>query len=604
MVTTIWASITRKKRNNGEITNRLSRVLTLIDLVGMGTGATLGLGVYVLAGSVAKNYAGPATALSFVLAAIISLFGGFCYAEFAARVPRTGYAYAYCYAGVGELIAFLVGWNLLLGAMLGIASVASGMSSYIDTLVDGKIKITLADCMAINIPYLTSSPDFLALGIIVLITILLSIGIKESSRFNNVCTVMNLLTIITVIIACAFKADLKNWQISQDEIPKEYQKQAGTGGFLPFGISGVIAGAPNCFFGFTGFDAPANCSEEAKRPKRDIPLAILTSLFVVFVVYFTLAVVLSLAYPYYLQNEEAPFPHVFAQFGWIWVKWIVTIGAIFALSASVFGSMYMVPRVFYAMASDGLIFKIFGSIHPKTKTPQIATIFSGIVSGIMATFLNINELMDIMTIGAFFSYIIVAASVLILRYEHKEVGFEVIPNDEIPVREIGYVQSIFTLTTSKLPNRTTSIIANISILFFIIVAAVFCIICENESFFSSHKMYYINCSITLIVMVIISLIIFRQPETDGKIAFKVPLVPFIPCLSIVFNLYLMMQLSEFTWIWFSSWIFIGCLVYFCYGIKHSEENVKIDENGKSEENDKNEEIEKNEESTASLKLGF
>ncbi|CAG9864956.1 unnamed protein product [Phyllotreta striolata] len=568
MVTKVWTAITRKKRHNDEIGDRLARILTLVDLIAMGTGATLGLGVYVLAGSVAKNYAGPASAISFVLAALISLFGGFCYAEFAARVPRTGYAYAYCYAGVGELVAFLVGWNLLLGAMLGIASVASGMSSYIDTLFDSRIKTTLGTYLGINVPYLSSSPDILALGIIIFITVLLSIGIKESSRFNNLCTILNLLTIVTVVIACSIKADIKNWRIPLEKIPEQYRQASGDGGFLPFGVAGVIAGTPNCFFGFTGFDAPANCSEEAKRPKRDIPLAILISLLIVFVTYFTLSVLLTLAYPYYLQNEEAPFPHVFAEFGWDWVKWIVTIGAIFALSASVFGAMYMVPRVFYAMANDGLIFKFFGSINPRTKTPQIATIFSGAVSGIMATFLDINELMDLMTIGAFFSYVIVASSVLILRYEHKDDNIGVL-GDDIPR---SYLRSIFTFKANKIPNRITSIIANISVFFFIIVTAVFCVIFKNESFFSSTRMYYICCSIMLAAMVIIILIIFRQPESDVKIPFKVPLVPFIPCLSVIFNLYLMLQLSAFTWTGFVSWIFIGSLVYFCYGIKNSEEN--------------------------------
>ncbi|CAH1279466.1 unnamed protein product [Diabrotica balteata] len=574
MAKKLFAAITRKKTfTYNEETTSLARVLSLVDLIGLGAGSTLGLGVYVLAGSVAKTYAGPASSISFFIAAIISLFGGLCYAEFAARVPRTGYAYAYCYAGVGELVAFVVGWNLLLGAVLGAASVASGMSSYIDALFEKKIALTIASWFSIDVPYLTHTPDVLALAIIVLLTILLSVGMKESSMFNNICTVLNLLTIFTVIVACAIKADIKNWAISKESIKPEYKEQAGGGGFFPYGIAGVIAGTPNCFFGFTGFDAPAACSDEAKNPKRNIPLAILISLLLVFVVYFSISTVLTLAWPYYLQNENAPFPYVFEQFGWIEVKWIVTIGAIFALSSSAFGSMYFTPRVVYAMADDGLIFKFLANVHPVTKTPLISTILSGVISGLMATFLDLNALMDLMTIGAFFSYVIVAASVIVLRYETTSTVIEPVSDQTFAVHpKRKYFGSLFNISKNKIPNKTSSAVTNISTLFFTMMTCIFCVIFKNPQFFGTHRAYYISCSFTAVLMLVMALIIFRQPQSKEKISFKVPLVPFIPCLSIIFNLYMMMQLSLFTWIGFLGWISIGCLVYFFYGIKHSEEN--------------------------------
>ncbi|XP_057668826.1 high affinity cationic amino acid transporter 1-like [Diorhabda carinulata] len=571
MVSKLLTAITRKKKLDAEEPKtNLARVLYLLDLVLLGAGSTLGLGVYILAGSVAKLYAGPAVSISFLIAAVISLFGGLCYAEFAARVPRTGYAYAYCYAGVGELVAFIVGWNLLLGAVLGASSVASGMSSYLDTLVDRKISTTLRYWFPMDLPYLVSSPDFLALGIIMLLTVLLSVGMKESSIFNNICTALNLFTILTVIVACTIKADIKNWKIAVDQIAPKYKEKAGSGGFFPYGISGVIAGTPNCFYGFTGFDASAGCSEEAKNPKRDIPLAILITLFLVFVVYFTISTVLTLAWPYYLQSEEAPFTYVFDQFGWVEVKWIVTAGAVFALSSSVFGSMYFVPRIFYAMAEDGLIFKFLANVHPTTKTPLVSTVLSGSIAGILAAFLKLEALMDLMTIGAFFSYIVVAASVIVLRYENKQTVMEVASGQDFYVHsKQHYLESLFNISKSKVPTKTTSIVVNISAMFFTIISAVFCIIIINDSFFSSKNMQYITCSAALLLMIIIMLVIFRQPESEAKISFKVPLVPLIPCLSILFNLYLMMQLSLFTWMGFLGWIGIGCVVYFFYGIKHS-----------------------------------
>nr|CAI5845441.1 unnamed protein product [Callosobruchus analis] len=395
MASKIYQALKRRKRNEeSDGTSKLSRCLNLFDLTALGVGATLGLGVYVLAGAVAKTVAGPAVCLSFLAAAVASAVAGLCYAEFAARVPRAGSAYVYSYVGVGEFVAFVIGWNLILEYVIGTASVARGLSNYIDALTDKKIRDALTQWLPMDVEFMSSYPDFFSFSFVMLFTALLAFGVKESSTLNNVFTVLNLATICIVIVAGAIKgkifgkkismifpADISNWKILPESIPQEYRSVAGSGGFLPFGFSGVMAGAAKCFYGFVGFDSVATTGEEAKNPQRDIPLAIVLSLCVIFLAYFGISTVLTMVWPYYLQDPDAPLPYVFEQMGWTIIKWIVTIGAIFALFTSLLGAMFPLPRVVYAMSSDGLIFKPLAKVNSKTKTPLFATVVSGVLSG-------------------------------------------------------------------------------------------------------------------------------------------------------------------------------------------------------------------------------
>ncbi|KOB64449.1 High affinity cationic amino acid transporter, partial [Operophtera brumata] len=234
-----------------------------------------------------------------------------CYAEFAARVPKAGSAYVYSYVSVGEFIAFTIGWNLILEYVIGTASVAKGMALYIDSLTNNTMAKTMTELAPINISFMADYPDFFAFALVMLIT-----------------------------------GDPANWFIELKDIPAEYQDKAGEGGFMPWGVAGVMAGAAKCFFGFVGFDCVATTGEEAKNPKRDIPLSIVLSLVVIFVSYFTIA-----------TDADAPFPHVFTVTGLPVIKWIVTIGAIFALCTSLLGAMFPLPRVLYAMGTDGVLFR-------------------------------------------------------------------------------------------------------------------------------------------------------------------------------------------------------------------------------------------------------
>ena len=262
----------------------------------LGIGSTLGLGVYVLSGEVAAATAGPSIILSFFVAAVASVFAGLCYAEFGARVPKAGSAYIYSYITVGEFMAFVIGWNLILEYLIGTASVARGYSAYIDQLVretGWSFQDSLRHAMPINVSHLSLYPDFLAFGITILLAVMLCIGVKESTRFNSIFTMLNITVVVYVVIVGCFAINTHYWNLSESEVPHEVKnstnpkpKNGGKGGFFPFGFSGMMSGAAMCFYGFVGFDAIATTGEEAKNPQKSIPIAITLSLLFVFLAYF------------------------------------------------------------------------------------------------------------------------------------------------------------------------------------------------------------------------------------------------------------------------------------------------------------------------------
>ncbi|KAK4876114.1 hypothetical protein RN001_012536 [Aquatica leii] len=571
-------ALSRKKSMIDNEESKLARVLSLLDLTGLGVGSTLGLGVYVLAGAVAKTVAGPAVCISFLIAAIASAFAGLCYAEFAARVPKAGSAYVYSYVSVGEFVAYIIGWNLILEYVIGTASLARGLSNYVDALANYTMRNQLTEMYPIDVAFLAPYPDPLSFLFVIVVTVFLAIGVKESTTLNNVLTGLNLLTVITVIISGSLKADPKNWFIPKDQIPKNVEN-AGNGGFAPFGISGIMAGAAKCFFGFVGFDAIATTGEEARNPKKDIPLSIVISLVIIFCAYFGIAIVLTMMWPYYDQDADAPFPHVYDKVDWHVIKWIVTIGAIFALCTSLMGAMFPLPRVLYAMAKDGVLFTFLSQVNNKTKTPLIATIISGVLAGIMATVFDLQQLIDMMSIGTLLAYTIVGICVLILRYEDEKryIAVSKLPNRPLqPKSFMSEFNSIFNLNMNKEPDSSTSAITKWTLTCYTITALIVCFsIKYANAYISFEYPFYLAVFIALVIVLVISLVIIgRQPVCNINLSFKVPWVPVIPCLSILINLYLMSELDLHTWIRFIIWLVMGFLIYFLYGITHSAERYR------------------------------
>lgn len=588
-MTTFIGKLVRKKYIDlANVTDtKLARCLTTFDLTALGIGSTLGAGIYVVAGQVAKEKAGPAVVLSFFIAAVASVLAGLCYAEFGARVPKTGSAYVYSYVTVGEFIAFIIGWNLILEYVIGTASVARAWSSYFDSLVNKTIQHFFLDNMPMDVGGLSPYPDFFAFAITFLLTCILAVGVKESSTFNNIFTGVNLLVVTYVIVCGAFKADTHNWSLGVKEIGN--RTDVGSGGFLPFGFSGMMAGAATCFYAFVGFDCIATTGEEAKNPQKAIPISIVVSLLAIFLAYTGMSMVLTLMWPYYDLDNDAPLPQVFHNVGWDVAKYVIAVGAVCGLSTSLLGAMFPLPRVIYAMATDGLIFKFLANVNKRFQTPLLATFLSGLFAGIMATLFDLQELVDMMSIGTLLAYTLVALCVLILRYKVKCIASKDEFKEETTVqkelsssqhllhnsaRTDSYLKKMFIRNPRQTtPTKETEKITEINIAVLSVLVITFCLILViAESSISSGKAW----AITLVVLFLIAILVFLysiwvQPENQDPIHFKVPLLPVLPVLSCFVNVYLMMKLSTATWIRFAVWMAVGFSIYFGYGIRHSSE---------------------------------
>lgn len=555
---------------------RLARVLSALDLTALGVGSTLGVGVYVLAGDVAKNYAGPAVVLSFLLAAVASVFAGLCYAEFGARVPKAGSAYVYSYVCVGELIAFLIGWNLILEYIIGAASVVKALSEYLDSLVDKAISTALHDAMPLDIPHLAKYPDLLAFSVIMLFSVALAFGVKESTKFNNFCTGVNLCVVLFVIISGSFKADTKNWRIPESEVPKS-PKDFGVGGFAPYGLAGIIKGAAVCFYGFIGFDCVATAGEEARRPQKSIPFAVVCSLLVVFLAYFGVSCVLTLIIPYYMQDEKAPFPYVFEYMGWSWAKYAVSVGAICALCSSLLGAVFPLPRIIYAMSSDGLLFKFMGRVHQKYQTPMVGTMIAGFFTGTLAMIFELEQLIHMMSIGTLLAYSMVASCVLLLRYERNPSAHRT--QEPLNLSMSNVCRQLYNRNKLRTPSRLSSTLVTVLVTLY----GIWCMIMMGSVNYygvqivegSAVAVCMFTAGLLLVLLTLYA--ISRQPVSDKKLSFSVPLVPWLPGLSILINVYLMLNLDLMTWLRFAVWIFAGVLIYVTYGVWHSAERRRTDD---------------------------
>lgn len=650
--------------------SKLDRTLRLIDLIAIGVGATLGAGVYILAGDVAVNSAGPAVTLCFAIAAVVSILSGICYAELGCRVPRAGSGYAYLYSTIGELPAFAIGWCLLLSYVIGTSSVASALSTYLNDITKGLIADTF---QTVKLPSgFRETLDLSSLLVVILLGILMCVGVESASKVVNVLLTINILTIVAITLFSIPNISFKNWTFNTDfgtedlpnfftdyynatkmviqtaptneeanpldksyefsnsfvfdycenndfntrwykdtkdhnastwemtcdlqsrfypknnadiwrenntiiKLPTNYggksfdtkiqanstttkliiqSTKAGSGGYVPFSTDQLVKGVASCFYGFVGFDAIATTGEEAIDPQKNIPKAITMSLTIICLVYLFVSGFLTLNFPYFAMNPENPFATAFAWNNLGYINLMIRVGAICALSASLIGAMFPMPRILYNMAEDGLVYEWTSRIHKKTKVPVNATIVATVVAGILAAIFNLSVLIDFMSIGTLAAYVLVAICVLILRYRPDAYDLEQ-PGNQV------------TKANGDRAEKLTFWLSAVCMVGFVVYAQV-----PRLSLFSAWKSQIEMVSLIpiLVFTIYVTYILRSMPETQRPIAFKVPFLPYFPILNMIVNIYLMASLDVAIWYKLLAWLAVGFFIYFTYGVKHSKEN--------------------------------
>lgn len=439
----------------------LQKTMGPLDLTFLGIGAIVGTGIFVLTGTGAVA-AGPALTISFIIAALACGFAALAYAEFASTIPVAGSIYTYAYATLGELIAWLIGWDLLLEYGLAISAVAVGWSGYFQSLLSG-FGITLPALLSAapgTVPGQLALFNLPAFLVVMAIAAVLSIGVRESTRINNLMVIVKISIVLLVIVVGAFHVKPTNWQP-----------------FMPMGWTGTLSAAAVMFFAFIGFDSVSSAAEEVKNPKRDLPIGIIASLGACAVMYVAVAAVVTGIVPYQqFMDVGHPVSMALQVAGEKWVAGFVDLGAVFGMLTVILVMSYGQTRILFAMSRDGLLPPALSKIHPRYKTPFFATWLVGLFFGLIAALVPLKALAELTNIGTLAAFSMVSLAVLILRRTHPE-----------------------------LPR-----------------------------------------------------------------AFRCPGVPFLPIFSVLFCVFLMLQLQLSTWIAFIAWLAVGLLIYFGYSRHHAK----------------------------------
>ena len=435
----------------------LKRTLGPISLTAMGIGAIVGTGIFVLTGVAAAKYAGPGLMISFVVAGIVSGLAALCYAEFASSVPISGSAYTYSYATLGELIAWIIGWDLILEYAVGAAAVSIGWSGYVTDLLKSAFGITLPTVLTAS-PFSGGIINLPAVIIILLVTALLIRGTSESSIVNNIIVAIKLAVILFFLVVGVGHVNTAHWTP-----------------FLPFGAGGILRGASIIFFAYIGFDMVSTSAEETRNPARDLPLGIIGSLLVCTVLYILVTAVLTGMVSYTQLNVASPVSHAMILIGLNIAATIISVGAICGLTTVLIILLFGQSRIFFSMARDGLLPNAFSRIHPRFRTPYLSSLLIGVVVALVAGLTPIDVVAELTNIGTLAAFVLVSLAVLILR----------------------------------------------------------------------------------------------RTQPNMRRAFRVPLVPWIPILSMIASFILIVSLPLVTIIRFIVWLAIGLIIYFAYSRRHS-----------------------------------
>lgn len=547
-------SIEKLIREDKESTNPLKKVLTVKDLTFMGIAAVVGAGIFSTIGSAAYN-GGPGVSTLFIITAITCGFTALCYAEFASRIPVSGSAYTYSYVAFGEIVAWIIGWALILEYSIGNIVVAISWSSYFNNLLVHLFNIHLPDWMLIdpmtaknafvestaalssgaeltarqiesynfavqaynNAPVIGGTKIFFNLPafiIVVLITWLAYIGIKESKKSANFMVYFKVAVILFVIVAGAFFVDTNNWRP-----------------FLPNGFEGVLKGVSAVFYAYIGFDAISTMAEETKDPQRDMPRGMIYSLLICTVLYILIALILTGIENYsHFKNVSDPLAFVFEERA-PWIEKIVSISAVVATTSVLLVFQIGQPRIWMSMSRDGLLPKKFGKIHPKYHTPSFATLVTGIIVGIGALFIESDLVTDLTSIGTLFAFVLVSGGVLFLPPKLRERGKFHLPyvNGKI------IIPALFGLFIWLFKGRT--------------VAAF-----TEFEWQNTQEVLFI---VFLIFALAVSVLTFIRNYS------------FIPIMGVLMCSYMMIEIPLVSWKWFVAWMAVGLAIYFLYGYRNS-----------------------------------
>ncbi len=539
--------------------NSLRKVLTLKDLTFFGIAAVIGGGTFSAIGN-ASFEGGPGVVILYIICAIACGFTALCYAEFASRVPISGSAYTYAYVSFGEIFAWVIGWALIMEYSIGNIYIAFSWSGYFTNLLES-IGLHLPEWLTVN--YLSAAEEFgkanpvttseaylayknapvfgglrmifdlPALLINFLITLLVYRGAKESKNVSNAMVYIKLAVIVLVIIVGAFYVDIENWTP-----------------FMPNGFTGVMAGVSAVFYAYIGFDAISTLSEESKNPQRDLPRGMLYSLAICTVIYIILALILTGMVSYKTLNVSDPLAEIFAAKGVKWMLFIVSVAAVVAMTSVLLVFQMGQPRIWMSMSRDGLMPKKFSHIHPKYKTPDFATIITGLVVGIPIFFTNENIVLDFTSIGTLFAFCLVCGGVIILTENDKNKN-----------------------SLKGLPKKSENATSNRAFKLPFIAGKYYypgIILCLGAFLFYLFPAYFkdlFNFSVTneqrfpMIIFLLVTLVLIILAFVKN--------LSLIPLLGLTSCLYLLTGMSISNWKWFGIWLIIGLVIYLLYGRKHS-----------------------------------
>ncbi|KAK7380768.1 hypothetical protein VNO78_33287 [Psophocarpus tetragonolobus] len=597
-----WSFLTRRKRVDSAdkriSQGQLAKELTVPHLMAIGVGATIGAGVYVLVGTVAREHSGPALPFSFLVAGLAAALSALCYAELASRCPSAGSAYHYSYICVGEGVAWLIGWALILEYTIGGAAVARGITPNLAALIGGMENLPSILSWH-TIPGTDIVVDPCSAIIVFIITGLLCVGIKESTMVQSIITSVNICALTFVIVAGGYLGFKSGWV--GYELPT---------GYFPFGVDGMLAGSATVFFAYIGFDAVASIAEEVKNPQRDLPLGIGASLSLCCGLYMLVSIVIVGLVPYYAINPNTPISSAFADNGMQWAGYVINAGAFTALCASLMGGILPQPRILMAMARDGLLPPFFSDINKRSQVPVKSTIVTALVAATLAFSMEVSELAGMVSVGTLLAFTVVAISVLILRYIPPE-EVPLLPSLKEPIVSASTHYNWSSLEANEEDTKAhdgasgsrkpEAVKEDVSIGYPLIpqdpvigkyvhegnrrkvigwVITLTCLGVFILTFSASIKtmissVRYLLCGVGGILLLSSLVFLTFMDQDDARHnfghsgGFTCPLVPLLPVVCILINSYLLINLGAATWARVSIWLAIGVIVYVFYGRTHS-----------------------------------